>query len=140
MLLIQHLAVMVSDNVKKYNLKILIVDDSYPIRVVLGEMLKNYSSEIIFADNGKEAIVAIESNPDIDLILMDVYMHNMDGFEATRRIRQINNKVIIFVMTAAALSELIEDFAGSTVNDYFPKPFNKEYLDQLIVKHFKKIN
>jgi CheY-like chemotaxis protein len=130
---------MLSNQEKKiYNLKILIVDDSYPIRVVLGEMLKNYSSEIIFANDGIEAIKAIENNPDIDLILMDVYMHNMDGFEATRRIREINKTVIIFVMTASVLSELVEDFAGSTINDYFPKPFNKEYLHQLIVKHFKK--
>jgi len=130
---------MISDQEKKtYNIKILVVDDSNPIMIVLGEMLKIYSSEIIFADSGKEAVRAVENNPDIDLILMDVYMHNMDGFEATRRIRQINKKVIIFVMTAAALSELVEDFSGTLINDYFPKPFNKAYLDQLIVKHFNK--
>jgi CheY-like chemotaxis protein len=130
---------MISDPEKKtYNLKILVVDDSNPIRIVLGEMLKIYSSEIIFADSGKEAVSAVENNPDLDLILMDVYMHNMDGFEATRRIRQINKKVVIFVMTAAALSELVEDFSGTLINDYFPKPFNKAYLDRLIEKHFEK--
>ena len=123
---------------KKYNLKLLIVDDNNNIRIVLGVMLKNYSNEIIFANDGIEAVKAIENNPDIDLILMDVYMHNMDGFEATRRIREINKTVIIFVMTASVLSELVEDFSGTTIDDYFPKPFNKEYLDRLIVKHFKK--
>jgi CheY-like chemotaxis protein len=122
----------------RINLKSLIVDDHYSIRVILGELLKPYSSEIIFANNGMEAVSAIENNPDIDLVLMDVYMHNMDGFEATKRIRQINKKVIIFIVTAAPLSELIEDFSGTTINDYFPKPFNKEYLNRLIVKHFKK--
>jgi CheY-like chemotaxis protein len=127
-----------SEQERNYNLKILVVDDSNPIRIVLGEMLKIYSSEIIFANDGKEAVRAIENNPDIDLILMDVYMHNMDGFEATRRIREINGQVIIFVMTASVLSELVEDFAGTTINDYFPKPFNKEYLRQLIEKHFRK--
>ena len=132
---------MISDQEKKtFNLKILVVDDNNNIRVLLGEMLKTYSNEIVFADNGKEAVSAVENNPDIDLILMDVYMHNMDGFEATRRIRQINKKVIIFVMTAAALSELIEDFSGTLINDYFPKPFNIAYFDRLIVKHFKKNN
>jgi CheY-like chemotaxis protein len=129
---------MISDQEKTYSLKILVVDDNINIRIVLGEMLKIYSRDIIFADNGKEAVSAIEKNPDIDLILMDVYMHNMDGFEATRRIRQIDTKVIIFVMTAAALSELVEDFSGTTINDYFPKPFNKDYLARLIAKHFKK--
>jgi CheY-like chemotaxis protein len=130
---------MLSDQEKKtYNLKLLIVDDNNNIRIVLGEMLKNYSNEIIFANDGIEAIKAIENNPDIDLILMDVYMHNMDGFEATRRIREINKTVIIFVMTASVLSELVEDFSGTTIDDYFPKPFNKEYLHLLIVKHFRK--
>ena len=123
---------------KTYSLKILVVDDSIPIKIVLGEMLKIYSSEIIFAENGMEAISAVENNPDIDLILMDVYMHNMDGFEATRRIREINKKVTIFVMTATVLSELVEDFAGTLINDYFPKPFTKEYLQRLIIKHFRK--
>ena len=132
---------MISDQEKKtYNLKILVVDDSNPIKIVLGEMLKIYSSEIIFADNGKEAVSAVENKPDLDLILMDVYMHNMDGFEATRRIRQIDKKVVIFVMTAAALSELVEDFSGTLINDYFPKPFNKAYLDRLIGEHFKKVH
>ena len=129
---------MISDQEKKkYNLKILVVDDNNNIRLLLGEMLKIYSSDIVFADSGQGAVSAVENYPDIDLILMDVYMHNMDGFEATRRIRQINKTVIIFVMTAAALSELVEDFSGTLINDYFPKPFNKAYLDQLIVKHFK---
>jgi CheY-like chemotaxis protein len=123
---------------ERFNLRILVVDDSYSIRVILGEMLNPYCSKIIFAENGKEAVSAVENNPDIDLILMDVFMHNMDGFEATRRIRQLNQKVIIFVVTAAPLSELVEDFSGTLINDYFPKPFKKEYLDRLIVKHFKR--
>ena len=123
---------------KTYRLKILIVDDNESIRVVLGVMLQIYSSEIIYATDGKEAVSIIEDNPDVDLIFMDVYMHNMDGFEATKSIRQINKKVIIFVMTATPISELIEDFSGTLTNDYFPKPFNKEYLGRLMAKHFKK--
>ncbi len=127
-------------NKDRTKIKVLIVDDHHSIRVILGELLNPYSSGILFAENGIEAVSALESNPDIDLILMDVYMHNMDGFEATRRIRQINKKVIIFVVTAAPLSELVEDFSGTTINDYFPKPFNKEYLNRLILKHFKTHN
>lgn len=128
---------MFSEKDRTYKLKVLIVDDSEPIRFILGEMLKTYSRRIIYADNGQEAVRSIEKNPDIDLILIDVYMHNVDGFEATRMIRQINENVIIFVMTAAPLSELVEDFSGTIINDYFPKPINKDYLHQLIVKHFK---
>lgn len=123
---------------QKFNLKVLVVDDNKPVKLILSEMLKTYCKEIIFADDGKEAVNAMENNPDIDLILMDVYMPGMDGFESTRKIRELNKEVIIFVMTATALSELIEEFAGIVINDYFPKPLNRDYLNQLIEKHFKK--
>ncbi len=126
------------DQNSRFYLKVLVVDDNQPVKFILGEMLKIYTREIIYADNGKEAVNAIENNPDIDLILMDVYMPGMDGFESTRKIRELNKDVIIFVMTATALSELIEEFAGIVINDYFPKPLNRDYLNQLIEKHFKK--
>ena len=77
---------------------------------------------------------------DAEEILMDVYMPEMNGYEATRIIRQINNEVIIIVETADKLSEVTEEFAGVKINDYLPKPYNKPYLNQLIMKHFNKKN
>ena len=120
------------------NLKILIVDDNKDVRIILSEMLKIYTrGEITFANDGMEAVSVFENTPDIDLIFMDVYMPGMDGYETTRKIRKLNKDVIIFVMTASVLSELIGEFAGIFVNDYFPKPFNTVYLKQLIWKYFK---
>ena len=55
-------------------------------------------------------------------------------------LRQINNEVIIIVETADKLSEVTEEFAGVKINDYLPKPYNKPYLNQLIIKHFNKKN
>ena len=122
------------------NLKILIADDNDAIRMILGEMVRKYSRELLFAKTGNEAVSTFQNNPDIDLILMDVYMPEMNGYEATRIIRQINNEVIIIVETADKLSEVTEEFAGVKINDYLPKPYNKPYLNQLIIKHFNKKN
>ena len=121
-------------------LKILIADDNESIRMILGEMVKKYSHEILYAKSGDEAVDVLRNNPDIDLILMDSYMPGMDGYEATRIIRQINKKVIIIIETADTYSKVVEEFAGVVINDYFPKPFSKLYLNQLIIKHFNRIN
>jgi CheY-like chemotaxis protein len=64
-------------------------------------------------------------------------MPGMNGFEATQKIRQINKEVVIIVETADTLSNVTEEFAGVKINDYFPKPYSKTYLEQLIKKHFK---
>ena len=128
-----------SDEVNRNDyLKVLIADDNELIRTVLGKMLTEYSNNILYAKSGDEAVETFRNNPDIDLIFIDFNMPGIDGYEATRIIRQISKKVIIIVETADTYSKVIEEFAGVVINDYFPKPFNKLYLDQLIRKHFNK--
>ncbi len=119
------------------NLKILIADDNESIRMILGEMVKRFAREVLFAKSGEEAVSIFQNNPDTDLIFMDFYMPGLNGFDATQKIRQLNKDVIIFVETADTLSNITEEFAGVKINDYFPKPFSKAYLNQLIKKHFK---
>ena len=121
---------------RKNNLKILVVDDSQTIRMILGDMVKQYGTEILFAQTGNEAVDIFQNNPDIDLILMDKYMPEMDGYEAARLIRQVNKNVIIIMSTADEFSTETEEFAGVVINDFLPKPFSKSYLNQLIIKHF----
>lgn len=117
-------------------LKILVVDDSPTIRLILEDMVKQYSKEILFAQTGKEATDIFHDNPDIDLIILDNYMPQMNGYEAARLIRQINKNVIIFISTGDEFSNVPEEFAGVVINDFLPKPFSKYYLNQLIIKHF----
>jgi two-component system, sensor histidine kinase len=117
-------------------LKVLIAEDNSAIRMVLGEMMKSFSREVLFAQTGEEAVTSVRDNPDIDLIMMDTYMPMMNGSEATKRIRQFNKKVLIIVVSAFPLSEITEEFAGIAIDDYFPKPFNKVTLNELMVKHF----
>ena len=120
------------------NLKILIADDNEILRKVLTAMVKKYSREILYAETGDEAVAVYQNNPDIDLILMDFYMPNMNGYEATKLIRLINKEVIIFIQTALTNSDEIKESSGAEVNDYFDKPYNKTLFNQLIKKHFNK--
>lgn len=126
------------DQIRK--LKILIADDNELLRNVLTAIIKRFSKEILYAETGVEAVAVYRNNPDIDLILMDFYMPNMNGYEASKLIRLLNSEVIIFIQTAFTNSDEIKESMGAEVNDYFDKPYNKTLFNQLIKKHFNNEN
>ena len=123
-------------NQKISGLKILIVDDDESSDLLITRIVKDISSEIFKAKNGIEAIDFCRNIPNIDLILMDVKMPIMDGYEATRRIRQFNKKVIIIAQTAYALAGEREDSLNAGCTDYISKPINRVLLLELIQRHF----
>ena len=123
-----------TDHLKK--LKILIVEDDEISVMLLMVMLKTFSDKILVVDSGVEAIETCYANPDIDLVLMDIKMPVMDGYEATRQIRQFNKNVIIIAQTAYGLSGDREKSKSAGCNDYIAKPINLEELIKLIQKYF----
>ncbi len=120
------------------NLKILIADDDKASRLILALTLKTYSTEIIYAKNGLEAVMEFQNNPDIDLILMDIKMPEIDGYEATRQIRVFNKDVIIIVQTAFSLTYEREKAFEAGCNDFISKPIDKAKLFELMKKYFAK--
>ncbi len=120
------------------NLKVLITDDNEASRKLLGISVKQFAKEISYATNGFEAVVAGKDNPDIDVILMDIKMPEMDGFEATRQIRQFNKEVVIIVQTAFSDSGEKEKAEEAGCSDFITKPINKTLLQELIKTHFNK--
>ncbi|MCM2532934.1 response regulator [Neobacillus pocheonensis] len=86
--------------------------------------------EIIVAENGREGIEVLKDNPDTDLILMDIMMPEMDGFEAMRQIRQLTEfkTLPIIALTAKAMKRSREECLEAGATDYISKPIN---LDQL---------
>ncbi|WP_249356199.1 response regulator [Maribacter sp. ACAM166] len=118
-------------------LKVLIVDDDEISRWLLAKMLGNISSEVLNAENGLEAVETLKSDPDIELVLMDIKMPVMDGYEATRQIRQFNKKSFIIAQTAFTLKGDKEKAIGAGCNSYMSKPVNKANLLTLLEKHFK---
>ena len=118
-------------------LKILIAEDDQISSVLLGKVLRNFSKELLMVKNGIEAVEACSTNPDIDLILMDIKMPLMDGYEATRLIRRFNTNVIIIAQSSYALKSDHQKAIAAGCNDYISKPINKERLNEIIIEHFE---
>jgi len=120
------------------DLKILIAEDDEESAMLLERTVKVFGKEVIKVRNSVDAIETCRNNPDIDLVLMDIKMPGVDGYEATRQIRQFNTKVIIIAQTAYALLGDRENSIESGCNDYISKPINKEQFMDLMRKYFKK--
>jgi len=120
------------------NLELLIVEDEETSSYFLEIILKNRFREIIFAKTGKEAIEICRNNPEIDIVLMDIKMPEMNGYEATREIRKFNKEVVIIAQTAFALAGDKEKAIEAGCDDYIPKPIDKELLLEMINHHVKK--
>ena len=121
---------------KAGNIKILIAEDDEPSQMLLSTIVEAYASEIFIANDGLEAVEIYKNNPDIDLILMDIQMPKINGYEATQQIRQLNKKVIIIAQTAYALSFDRQKGINAGCSDYISKPILKDELTALIRKYF----
>lgn len=119
--------------------KILIVDDQPKNIQVLGSLLREEQFIVGVAMNGKEAIDTLKESDDYDLVLMDVNMPEMDGFEACKAIRKIDKLEDIPVIFLTALTEtdnIIKGFdAGG--QDYVTKPFNSKELLARVYTHLE---
>lgn len=119
------------------DLKILIVEDDKISNLLITKAVKIFSKEVLKATTGFEAVEACRNNPDIDLVLMDVNMPVMNGYEATKQIRQFNKEVVIIAQTAYGLASDREDAITAGCTDYISKPIKIEILKELIQKYFK---
>jgi CheY-like chemotaxis protein/anti-sigma regulatory factor (Ser/Thr protein kinase) len=122
---------------RKKKLSLLIVEDDPASQMLVNISLKPISEKIFAAKTGLEAIEICKNNPEIDLILMDIQLPKMDGYEATREIRKFNKKVIIIAQTAYGYIEDKEKALLAGCNDYVTKPIKKERLIEIIFKYFQ---
>jgi hypothetical protein len=120
------------------NLKVLIVEDDEISALLLEMNLKQFCSKILKVGTGDDAVQTCRNNPNLDLVMMDIKLQEMDGYEATRQIRKFNNRIIIFAQTAFALKGDSEKALESGCNEYISKPINRAKLEGLINKHFNK--
>lgn len=119
-------------------LKILIVEDDETSEKFISLLVKDISRHIIKAKTGKEAVIAFDENPDIDLVLMDIQLPELNGYEATRQIRKISKDAIIIAQTAFGLYGDEEKAINAGCNDYIAKPIKAKELDKMISKYFYK--
>ncbi len=120
------------------NLKILIAEDNENSEVLMRIVTNTFSNRTLVASTGAEAVEICRENPDIDLVFMDIKMPEMDGYEATRQIRQFNQKVVIIAQTAFGTEGDRNRAIEVGCNDYISKPINISALVELIQKYFKK--
>lgn len=114
--------------------KVLIVDDDVRNIFALTSLLERYQMQIIYAENGRDGIVELEANPDTNIILMDVMMPEMDGYETTQTIRQQNHfrALPIIALTAKAMQGDREKCLAAGASDYITKPVDTEQLLSLL--------
>src|SRR5438874_1338313 len=114
--------------------KVLVVDDDIRNIFALNSLLERHSMQVITATNGQEAIKLVESTEDLSLVLMDVMMPEMDGYETMRRIRSKHQfrQLPIIALTAKAMKGDREKCLEAGASDYVAKPVNTEQLLSLI--------
>lgn len=114
--------------------KVLIVDDDVRNIFALTSLLEQYSVETIYAENGRDGIEILQANPDTNIVLMDVMMPEMDGYETTRAIRQqaAYRSLPIIALTAKAMQGDREKCIEAGASDYITKPVDTEQLLSLL--------
>lgn len=100
--------------------------------------LQNFDLNIIHASNGKIAVDKVKENPDIDLILMDIRMPVLNGYEATKQIRELNPHVPIIAQTAFAAIPEHQEMLEFGFTEFIAKPLTENILDQIITKYRTK--
>ena len=123
----------------KPHLKILIAEDDPVGDQYLTILLSELKAEVLHAINGQDAVEICRENADIDIVMMDIRMPVMDGYEATRQIRAFNREVVIIAQTAFALTGDREKALEAGCNDHISKPIKKQDLMQVIGKVLNKI-
>jgi CheY-like chemotaxis protein/signal transduction histidine kinase/HAMP domain-containing protein len=114
--------------------KALIVDDDIRNIFALTSVLEQHDMDVVYAENGRDGIRMLEDTPDVDVVLMDVMMPEMDGYEAMRRVRDLPRfrSLPIIALTAKAMKGDREKCIEAGASDYIIKPVDTEQLVSLL--------
>jgi CheY-like chemotaxis protein len=114
--------------------KVLIVDDDVRNVFALASVFEGRGMDVLFAENGKEGLATLKSNPDVDLVLMDIMMPEMDGYETMQAVRRLPEfkQLPIISLTAKAMKGDREKSISSGASDYITKPVDTDQLLSLM--------
>jgi CheY-like chemotaxis protein len=114
--------------------KALVVDDDARNIFALTTLLENQEMEVVSATNGRQAIATIEQDPGVNVVLMDIMMPDMDGYETLREIRKNPRfrSLPILALTAKAMKGDREKCLEAGASDYIAKPVNTDQLISLL--------
>jgi len=132
----------VEDNEVSYNIKtsidkiagkkILVIDDSSSVHILIEGLLKKEDVKILKAATGNDVLEIIREEKDIDIILMDIQLPDMDGIELLQKARKICENIPVIAQTANAFDEDRDRFLTAGFDGFLPKPFGKKELLEML--------
>ncbi|MEE4199011.1 MAG: response regulator [Bacteroidales bacterium] len=125
----------VRSNVNWRNKTILIVEDDWANYLYLKEVVSELGAKMLYARNGVEAVEFCKKEEEINMILMDIKMPEMNGYEATMQIKKIKPNLPIIAQSAYALQNEIYKY-NDVFDGYITKPINIDTLKEELEKHF----
>ena len=125
---LQHAELVLADKT------VLVDDDDVRNIFALTSLLERYGMRVVYAENGKDGLEVLETTPSVDIVLMDIMMPDMDGYETMRAIRGIEKfrELPIIALTAKAMKGDREKCIEAGASDYIPKPVETEQLASLL--------
>ena len=119
--------------------KVLVVDDDVRNIFAISSVLENHKLNVLFAENGGAAIEILEENDDIGVVLMDIMMPDMDGYETTQAIRRMERYrgLPIIALTAKAMKGDREKSLEAGLSDYITKPVDTTALLHMVKRWLK---
>jgi len=116
-------------------INILVAEDEHINFILVELLLEPYNCKIIPASNGREAVDFCSSNNGIDLVIMDMKMPVLDGFDATRMIKKIRPELTVIAVSAYAYYDDEEKALAAGCDDFLSKPFEKSELIRTLSRH-----
>jgi CheY-like chemotaxis protein len=114
--------------------RVLVVEDESTTRYMIVQMLEALNCQVDVAINGKSALEKISNSDSYNLILMDLLMPEMDGYEATRALRKAGFKIPIIALTAHAMTEERDRSIAAGCDAHLTKPLNRSLLIETMVR------
>lgn len=118
-------------------IKVLIAEDDHVSFLYLSKILKESQFIILHAENGEIAVDIVRNTPDIELIIMDIRMPELDGFEAIKQIKSLKPNLPVIAQTSYAFSEDREKIISAGFSEYLSKPIEQSQLLKLIENYIK---
>jgi CheY-like chemotaxis protein len=117
------------------NINILVAEDDSYCMQLLEEMLESEHVKLFFANNGQEAFEIVKNEPEIQIVLMDLKMPVMDGFEATQLIKKLKPELPVIAQSAYAFADERDKAKSAGCDDFICKPIKRNLLLSMINKH-----